>query len=81
MTEPMESIKTLVELVLLPVLGWVVKRIDNLGKDVQDAKEAIQTTKQSIAEIRVALVGLDGKNGMRSEIRELRRVQEHGEDS
>lgn len=72
--EPVETIKTLVELVLLPVLGWAVKRIDDLGKAVQGAEK-------SIAEIRVALVGLDGKNGMRSEIRELRRVQEHGEDS
>lgn len=70
MTVDIENVKTVIEFILLPVLGWMIQRIDALAK-------AQTATDIKLGEIRVALIGLDGKNGMRSQLDDLKRVEGH----
>lgn len=73
MNVDLESVKTVIEFVLLPVLGWMIRRIDALAT-------AQTATDIKLGEIRVALIGLDGKNGMRSQLDDLRKAEYHRRD-
>jgi hypothetical protein len=66
-----EVLRTLLEFIFLPVFGWMVKRMDSLAKVQATQQQSINDIGTTLREMRVALIGLDGQNGIRSEVKHL----------
>lgn len=66
-----EVLRTLLEFIFLPVFGWMVKRMDSLAKVQATQQQSINDIGTTLREMRVALIGLDGHNGIRSEVKHL----------
>lgn len=66
------------ELLILPFAWHVIKRLSSLG-------EKLSKQSEDLLALKVALIGIDGKNGMRSELNQLKadteRREHHGEES
>lgn len=73
-----ELIKTMIEVILVPSFGWYIK---NMASDLKEVSKSQTEQSKELAVLRVALIGLDGKNGMRSELANLKRKQDNSEHS
>lgn len=62
-TNTWEIIKTVIEIAVIPFGAWIVNNL-------RLALEELRT-------LRTVLIGVDGKNGMRSRLRRLERKVEH----
>ena len=81
MTTGFEIIKTLIEVVIVPAAGFYMRKLDNaidgLGKELSKLMEAQNKQNTELAVLKVALIGIDGRNGIRSEVAALKAHQEN----
>jgi len=66
MTVDVDVIMKLVEFLLLPFAWYVIKRLDALS-------ETIKTISKDTGDLKTILIGVDGKNGIRSRVIRLER--------
>ena len=72
-----EAIRFFLEFLVVPLIAWFSSRIAKLEATQLVMERNLHDLNSSLKEIKVALIGLDGKNGMRSEMKDLKRRFDH----
>jgi hypothetical protein len=70
--DTLDVLKTILGFIILPFVGYVIARLKELEKADQLLNEKISNLDRHILEIKIALIGIDGQNGIRSEVNKLR---------
>lgn len=67
-----DIIRTILEFLILPIAGWFASELKQIKTKHDDLEKRFNDLDKHILEIKVALIGIDGRNGMRSELANLK---------
>lgn len=75
MISDFELVKTIIEVIVIPMAGFLMRKMDKSIDDLRTEIAALAETQSKqnteLAVLRVALIGIDGRNGIRSEVAKL----------
>lgn len=72
MQPQIEIVKLILEFLILPICGWFMSELKQMKEKHQELEKRFSDLDKHILEIKVALIGIDGRNGMRSELANLK---------
>lgn len=71
------TIKDILETLVVPGFVYLIRKIDKLGDKVDVLQTTITDNTADTKAIQTTLIGVDGRNGLRSRIRRLERKVEY----
>ena len=67
----LKFIMSLIELIIIPIVIYIVNKLNQSAKSLVETNVKIQEISTKGGRIEAILIGVDGKNGLRSRIRRL----------